>query len=95
MWAVLSTLLVSVGDFLFKTAVKKMLIGAGVGLVTFEVLQNLYSAFLSMLQQYFSQLANLLFAINLTGIDVGMSMIVSAIGVRIAIGSQKLAFSKL
>ena len=91
----LSTILTSVGEFFSKSFVKNSLKGAGIGLGSYVALQALYATFLSYLQTNFNQLANIFYAVNLSGIDVGLSIIVSAINIRIMMNSKQLFLRKL
>lgn len=90
-----SSLLTSVIEFTSKSFVKNSLAGAGLGLGTYAVMQTLYYSFLSYLQSNFSQLASIFYAINLTGLDVALSILVSAVGIRIYLNSQKVFIRKL
>lgn len=90
----LSSLLVKVSDVILSGSVKKMLTGAGVGLATFGITQAVYLMALNRLHESFAQMANFFFAINLSGLSVALSLIVSAIGIKVTLSSQKLAFKK-
>lgn len=93
--ASLSTLLYSTMEFFSKSIVKNSLKGAGLGLGSYVVLQGLYSVFLSYLQTNFNQLANIFYAINMSGLDVGLSILVSAINIKIFMGSKQIFIRKL
>lgn len=90
-----STLLNSALEFFSKSIVKNSLKGAGLGLGSYVVLQGLYSVFLSYLQANFAQLANIFYAINLSGLDVGLSILVSAINIKIFMNSKQIFIRKL
>lgn len=90
-----STLLTGVIEFCSKSFVKNSLKGAGLGLGSYVVLQAIYSIFLSYLQSNFSQLANIFYAINLSGLDVALSILVSAINIKIFINSKQIFIRKL
>lgn len=91
----LSTLLYKVTDFFTKGFVKNSLAGAGLGLGSYAVLQTLYATFLAYLQSNFSQLADIFYAINLSGLDVAISIVVSAINIRIFMNSKNIFLRKL
>jgi hypothetical protein len=91
----LSTLLNGAGEFFSKSFVKNSLKGAGIGLGSYVVLQGLYSTFLGYLQSNFSQLADIFYAINLSGLDVGLSIVVSAVNIRIFMNSKQIFLRKL
>lgn len=82
-------------EFFSKSIVKNSLKGAGLGLGSYVVLQGLYSVFLSYLQSNFNQLANIFYAINMSGLDVGLSILVSAINIKIFMGSKQIFIRKL
>lgn len=91
----LSTLLYKVFDFFSKSFVKNSLKGAGLGLGSYVALQALYQTFLIHLKDNFSQLADFLYAINLSGLDVALSIVVSAINIRIFMNSKKIFIRKI
>lgn len=93
--ASLSTLLTSVIEFCSKSFVKNSLKGAGLGLGSYLAMQTLYATFLSYLQSNFSQLASIFYAINMSGLDVGLSILVSAINIKIFMNSKQIFIRKL
>jgi hypothetical protein len=90
----LSSLLYSVTAFFSKGLIKNSLTGAGLALGSYAVLQTIYASFLSYLQTNFGQLANIFYAINLSGLDVALSMLISAVNVRIFLNSKQLFLRK-
>lgn len=91
----LSTILNNTMSFFSKGFVKNSLTGAGLGLGSYVALQALYETFLSHLQGNFSQLANIFYAINMSGLDVALSIVVSAINIRIFMNSKQLFLRKM
>ncbi len=91
----LSTLLSGAGDFFSRSIVKNSLKGAGLGLGSYVALQALYATFLSYLHSNFSQLANIFYAINLSGLDVALSIVVSAVNIRIFMNSKQIFVRKI
>ena len=91
----LASLLTKVSESVLSTSVSKMLKGAGVGLATFGITQAVYNMALNKLHESFAQLVDFFFVINLSGLSIALSLIVSAIGIKVSISSQKLALRKL
>lgn len=93
--ASLSSVLHGVMEFFSKSLVKNSLKGAGLGLGSYVAMQALYSTFLSYLQTNFNLLADIFYAINLTGLDVALSILVSAINIKIFMNSKQIFLRKL
>lgn len=93
--ASLSTLLNNTMEFFSKSFVKNSLKGAGLGLGSYVAMQALYATFLSYLQSNFNLLADIFYAINLTGLDVALSILVSAINIKIFMNSKQIFLRKL
>lgn len=89
-----SSLLYNVTQFFSKGLIKNSLQGAGLALGSYAVIQTIYSAFLSYLQSNFGQLVNIFYAINLSGLDVALSMLISAVNVRIFLNSKQIFLRK-
>ena len=85
-----SSLLTSVIQFSSKGFVKNSLTGAGLGLGSYVLLRELYDQFLSYLQSNFANLSTIFYAINLSGLDVALSIVISAVGIRIYLNSQQV-----
>lgn len=90
-----STILTSVIEFTSKSFFKTSLTSAGIGFGSYLVMRETYDQFLSYTTQNFYNLTTILYAINLTGLDVGLSIILSAIGIRVYLNSQKIFLRKL
>ena len=90
-----SSLLTSVIEFTSRSFIKNALKGAGLGLGTYMVLQGLYTSFLGYLKSNFAMLSDIFYAINLTGLDVGLSIILSAFSIRIYLNSQQVFVRKI
>ena len=85
-----SSLLTSVIQFSSKGFVKNSLTGAGLGVGSYVLLRELYDQFLSYLQSNFANLSTIFYAINLSGLDVALSIVISAVGIRIYLNSQQV-----
>lgn len=88
-------LLMYVGEKFLSTAFKKLLLGAGLGLVSFGLSQSFFSILLNYVNNQFQQLSGLFYLIDLAGVDVAISYILSAISIRITMDAGKLSIRKL
>lgn len=89
------TILLYVMEKVLSYAFKKILIGAGIGLVSFTLTQSAFSFFLSYVHERFNALSAIFFIIDLSGLDIAMSYVISAVSIRITMNAGKLAFRKL
>lgn len=92
---ILVGILLYVLEKILSFAFKKVLIGAGLGLATFALSQSLFSMFLSYVTDRFNELSALFWLVDLAGIDIALSYIISAVSIRLALGSSKLALRKI
>ena len=76
-------------------AFKKVLVGAGIGLASFGITQLIFNSVLSYVQNNFAQLHSFFFLIDLCGLDVAISYVISAISIRITLTAGKLGFRKM
>lgn len=82
--------------FLLSGLLKRVLLGAGIGLISFTVQQVIYSQILSYLQNNFRNLHSLtLVMFELSGLSIALSLIVSAVGIRMTMNTGKLALRKI
>lgn len=90
-----SNLLYTVGTNLLTISIKKALLGAGLGLATYEGLTTLFD---SMMNQAMNSLkygdSKVLAIVGITGIDVALSVIVSACVIRATIASSSVILTK-
>lgn len=84
------------GTFFLSGFIKRILAGAGIGLVSFVAQQAIFNAFINYLRTNINLLSSLtIIMFDLSGIFICLSLIVSAIGIRMTMNSGKLAFRKL
>lgn len=93
--ASLSALLSKIIDLSSRSFVKKSLTGAGLGLGSYVAMQAAYDSFLSHIHSNWANLANIFYAINLSGLDIALSMLISAVGVRVYLNSQRVFLRKI
>lgn len=86
MWVIEKTL-----SFAFK----KLLYGAGLGLVAYGVSQGLFNMLLNYVQSNFGMLGSLFYLIDLSGTDIALSLVISAIATRLMFNAGKFSFRKL
>lgn len=91
----LSGILLSTVSFFSKGFVKNILKGAGLGLGSYMALQALYDTFVNHIRSNFSLAGDVLFAFNLSEVDQGISIVLSAIAVRMYLDSQKVFLRKI
>lgn len=90
-------LLLLVIGFALSGAVKKMLVGAGLGLVSMIFISSIFQRYLNQALHYstFDNNADVLYAlISLSQADYCISIIISAVVARVAINAMTLTLSK-
>lgn len=91
----LGNLILQTGNYLLSNAVNRMLTGAGLTLATASVSTVVINGLINDLQQNLQGLSALgLAIIDLSGTDVAISLIVSAIMSRIAIQNAQIFLAK-
>lgn len=88
-------ILLFVFEKVLSTAFKKLLIGAGLGLTTFVLTQSMFTIFLNYVHSRFNLLSDLFYLIDLTGLDIALSYVVSAISIRLTMSAGKLSLRKM
>lgn len=95
MLRLLSLLLPHIAEKVLSFAFKRVLLGAGLGLVTFGITQSVYSILLDYVKDTFSNLSAIFYLINICGLDVAISYILSAIAIRLTMNAGKLSLRKI
>ena len=90
----IKVLLIVLNIFL-SSGVKKLLTGAGLGLVTFGISQAMFSTLLGYVQNNFGALGDIFWLIDLSGLDVALSYVVSGISIRLTMNAGKISLRKL
>ncbi|MFU8926148.1 DUF2523 family protein [Acinetobacter puyangensis] len=91
LWVVLLWL----GEKLLSFAFKRILYGAGLGLVAYGVSQGLFNMLLSYVQSNFALFSPLFYLISISGLDVFISMILSAISTRMMFDTGRFTLRKM
>ncbi len=90
----LSNILIKVSDVVLSDAGQKIIGGMGLSVFTYATSQAIFNQAMSMVYQYWGQLGNVMYLFGLSGADQALSMVLSAIAVRVAMNSAKLGFKK-
>ncbi|VTX66214.1 DUF2523 family protein [Acinetobacter ursingii] len=90
----LSNILIKVSDVVLSNAGQKIIGGMGLSVFTYATSQAIFNQAMSMVYQYWGQLGNVMYLFGLSGADQALSMVLSAIAVRVAMNSAKLGFKK-
>ncbi|MCU4377945.1 DUF2523 family protein [Acinetobacter haemolyticus] len=85
-----------IGSFFLSSFLKRILAGAGIGIISFVAQQMIYTQFLNYLQSHFNILSALtIIMFDLSGLSIALSLVVSSVGIRMTLNSGKLAFRKI
>jgi len=87
----LASLLSKVSETILSSAVSKLLKGAGLSLFTYGATQGAFSLAVSTIQSYWG---NVLYVVGLSGFDQAISMVLSAIALRVALSSMQVGVRK-
>lgn len=90
----LSNILTKVSDVILSDAGQKIIGGMGLSVFTYATSQAIFNQAMSLVYQYWGQLGNVMYLFGLSGADQALSMVLSAIAVRVAMNSAKLGFKK-
>ncbi|NUF38923.1 DUF2523 family protein [Acinetobacter lactucae] len=90
----LANLLSKVSETILSSAVSKLLKGAGLSLFTYGATQGAFSLAVSTIHSYWGALGNVLYVVGLSGFDQAISMILSAIALRVALTSMQVGVRK-
>lgn len=88
-------LIIAIISFITSDLIKKLLLGAGIGIVAGTVFKFALNIFVDKLIHSFGGLpAGVLQLMGLLGIDKALSIIIGALAMRAAIQAMQLSFSK-
>lgn len=89
-------LILQTGNFLLAGAIRRMLTGAGLTLATASVTNTVLNSLIDDLKEEMGKMPELALAlIDLSGVDVAMSLMLSAVLTRNAISSAQLYLVRL
>lgn len=88
-------LILQTGNFLLAGAIRRMLTGAGLTLATAGVTNTILNSLISDLREEMGNMPELALAlIDLSGVDVAISLMLSAVLTRNAISSAQIFLTK-
>lgn len=88
-------MLLLVASFVLTGAIRKMLVGAGLGLVSMSVISLLFERYLDRFIQYSAgDSVNIFGLLALAGVDKCLSVIIGATVARVAINAMTLTLAK-
>lgn len=90
----LSNILTKVSDVVLSNAGQKVIGGLGLSVFTYGTTQAIFSKAMSTVYEYWGSMGDLMFLMGLSGFDKAMSMVFSAIAVRVAMNSAKVGIKK-
>ena len=90
----LASVLTKVSDVVLSGAGRKIISGLGISAFTYGGTQLIFGQAISLVQSYWSGLGSVFYIFGLSGADQALSMVLSAIAVRIAMNSAKIGFKK-
>lgn len=90
----LSSLLVKVGDVLLSKSGKGFLTSLGVGIVTTTLTLTLLNKYISYAVNSYGALGDVMGLLGLAGFNVALSIIFSALVIRMTLSSKSLSFRK-
>ena len=90
----LSSILTKVSDVILSSAGQKVISGMGISAFTYGTTQFIFDQSMSLVYQYWGQLGNVMYLFGLSGADQALSMVFSAIAVRVALNSASIGFKK-
>ena len=87
--------LYNVGNMIVKGGLKRLLLGAGVGLTSGAVILVIFNYYLTMMVSSFDALdADYIGLLGLMGVDKAVSIVVGAYAVRLTLLSARLSLRK-
>lgn len=90
----LSSVLTKVSDVVLSDAGQKIIGGLGLSVFTYGTTQAVFSKAMALVYQYWDAMGDLMYLMGLSGFDKAMSMVFSAIAVRVAMNSAKVGLKK-
>lgn len=90
----LSNILTKVSDVVLSDAGQKVIGNMGLALFTYGASQLVFNQAISVVNNYWSGLGSVMYLFGISGADVALSMVLSAIAVRVAMNSAKVGLTK-
>lgn len=90
----LANILTKVSDLILSDVGQKVIKNTGLALFTYGATQLVFSQAMNVVYQYWSGLGSVFYLFGISGADVALSMVLSAIAVRVAMNSAKVGVTK-
>ena len=90
----LATVLTKIADLTLSKAGRTVLTSLGVGLVSAGISLNIFNQYLNYLQSSYSALGDVAGILGLAGVDYGLSIILSAVVVKITLKANNIKLGK-
>ena len=91
----LATVLTKVADATLSKAGRTVLTSLGVGLVSSSVSLVLFNQYINYLQSSYSALGDVAGILALAGVDYGLSIIISAVVIKITLKAKNVSLGKV
>lgn len=90
----LSNILTRVSDVVLSDLGQKILSGLGISVFTFGTTQFFFDQAMQLVYQNWSMMGSVMYLFGISGVDEALSMVFSAIAVRVALNSAKVGLTK-
>lgn len=90
----LATILTKVADVTLSKAGRTVLTSLGVGLVSSSISLVLFNQYINYLQSSYSALGDVAGILALAGVDYGLSIIISAVVIKITLKAKNISLGK-
>lgn len=90
----LATILTKVADVTLSKAGRTVLTSLGVGLVSSTISLVLFNQYINYLQSSYSALGDVAGILALAGVDYGLSIIISAVVIKITLKAKNISLGK-
>lgn len=90
----LATILTKVSDVVLSKGGRTVLSSLGVGLISSSISLVLFQRYISYLQNSYSALGDFAGILSLAGVDYGLSIIISAVVIKITLKAKSVSLGK-
>lgn len=90
----LQTLITKVADYALSKGGRTVLTSLGIGLVSSSVSLTFFQQYISYLQSSTSALGDVASLLGLAGVDYGLSIIISAVVIKITLKAKNISLGK-
>ena len=90
----LASLLTKIADVVLSKSGQTILKGLGIGIVSTTISLTLITKYIDYAQQSYNALGDVIGLLGLAGFDVGLSIVFSALVIKMTLRSKNLSFRK-